>query len=160
MNPEQFLLRVIRPTLKHMGMGGPAAEMLLLGTAMVESNLMWLGQLNNGPAEGLYQMEPATANDIWKSYLAYRPNTTAKVKALMIEAFDRVDQLDMNNAYATAMARLQYWRVSEPLPNIEHITEMARYYKEHYNTHLGKSTIEKSLHHFATAYEVVIRFNK
>jgi hypothetical protein len=158
-NATQFLENVIIPTLDHLELNSKSAQVLLLGTALVESDLMHLVQIK-GIAESFYQIEPNTANDIWCNYLDYRDDLADKVRALMIEAFDRFDQIDGNLFYATAMARIHYLRVPTELPMPENITELATYYKEHFNTHLGKSTVENSIHKFATAYEVVDRFHR
>ena len=64
MNPTQFLKYVITPTLADLDMYSPAAAMLLLGTAVTESNLEYLRQLPDGPALSVYQIEPATARDV------------------------------------------------------------------------------------------------
>jgi len=44
-------------------------------------------------------------------------------------------QLVHNLAYATAIARVIYWRRPEALP--EAAAGLAKYWKDHYNTHLG-----------------------
>ncbi|KAF0118141.1 MAG: hypothetical protein FD149_866 [Rhodospirillaceae bacterium] len=73
-----FVTTVIRPTLLHLGLHSPAAEALLLGTAIQESRLgTYLRQTGGGPALGVYQMEPATHEDIWTNFLAYRPDLAA-----------------------------------------------------------------------------------
>lgn len=161
-NPDQFLKNVIRPVLRDMAQVNPklhsvAAEILLLGTALVESDLSYIKQLENGPAEGFYQMEPATTDDIWDNYLRYKKPLRQNVGMWMIpeNKIDRRDQMDGNVFYATAIARVHYWRVSEPMPNEKDIMGLARYYKKHYNTHLGKSTVEGSLHKFALAADIV-----
>ena len=64
LDPRQFAERVIRPALVKLRLQSPAAEALLLGTAVVESGLSALVQAGGGPALGLYQIEPATHADI------------------------------------------------------------------------------------------------
>ncbi len=44
--------------------------------------------------------------------------------------------------YATAMCRIHYLRVKEPLPDIHPVT-MGSYWKKYYNTELGKGTVEE-----------------
>ena len=61
----QFRANIIRPVLLVIGGESRAAENLILGTALQESNLRYLRQLGDGPARGVYQMEPATHDDIW-----------------------------------------------------------------------------------------------
>lgn len=45
-------------------------------------------------------------------------------------------------AYATAMARLVYYRRPEPLPEAHDLDGLARYWKAHFNTDLGAGTVE------------------
>ena len=51
-------------------------------------------------------------------------------------------------AYACAMARIHYLRKPEPLPAHDDIEGLARYWKEHYNTFLGKGTVEEFVHNY------------
>lgn len=138
LHPRQFRELVIRPVLDSMSMGGDAAEQLLLGTALVESNLEWLKQMGGGPALGIYQMEPATHDDIWRNYIGH--NVKLRNAALQWAPEGTVDHDDMvgNLYYATAMARLQYRRRPEPLPAAGDFLGMAAYWKQHYNTYRGK----------------------
>jgi hypothetical protein len=50
--------QVIYPARNKMGMWSEAAGELVLGTAIVESNLTYLKQHGEGPALGLWQVEP------------------------------------------------------------------------------------------------------
>lgn len=142
---EQLVTEVIEPTLAEMGVGGAAATNLLLGTAAQESRLQYLRQLGGGPALGLWQMEPATYDDHWWSYLRPRP----ELRYAVVEAgglkddIPPVEALKFNLRYAAAMARVHYLRVPEPLPDPDDTPAMARYWKDHYNTHLGHGTVEQ-----------------
>jgi hypothetical protein len=143
LDPEQFRLRVIRPSLTRLGLHSPAAEVLLLGTAISESRLSALAQDGGGPALGVYQIEPATHADIWRNYLAYRPVLSARVLALAAGGLGRPEQLVWNLAYATAMARIVYRRRPEPIPPAGDIPALAAYWKAHFNTAAGKGTAAK-----------------
>ena len=71
-NTKHLRLYIIRPTLQKINLWSEAAENLLLGTAAQESLLgTYLKQNGNGPALGIYQMEPNTHKDIWIHYLNY-----------------------------------------------------------------------------------------
>lgn len=152
LNILQFRLNVVRPVLEAIGSHSAAAENLVIGTALQESNLHYLRQLADGPARGLYQMEPATHDDIWENYLTYRGELAGRVSAFLVPERDRIDQLVWNLAYATALCRVHYRRVPEPLPDATDIGGMAAYWKQHYNTPLGKGTVEE----FAEKYEKAI----
>ncbi len=144
LDPQHFLAYVVRPSLDSIGLWSPAAERLLHGTAITESGLTWLAQKGGGPARGVYQIEPATHDDIWANYLAYRDGLAKRVARLAGE-HPRLDQLAWNLGYATAIARLVYYRRPEPLPHADDLAGLARYWKAHFNTNLGAGTPEDFL---------------
>ncbi len=136
---------VVRPTLDAIGLGGPAAEELMIGTILQESGGgHWLHQLGAGPAIGICQMEPATHDDIWRNFLHSRSDLAGKVQRLMVEAQvgeDGASEMAGNLYYAVAMARLVYARTPEPLPPAGDLAAQAAYYKRHYNTADGAATV-------------------
>ena len=136
---------VVRPTLDAIGLGGPAAEELMIGTILQESGGgHWLHQLGAGPAIGICQMEPDTHDDIWQNFLRFHPSLATKVQQLMIHTrIEDEDWYEMagNLYYAVAMARLVYARIEEPLPAAGDIAAQAAYYKRHYNTADGAATV-------------------
>jgi hypothetical protein len=141
--PQEFLNEVIVPTLELMGLPSRHAAELLLGTALVESRLTYLRQIGGGPALGFYQMEPATHDDIHDNFLRFRPRLKAVIQSIISPTPDLHRQLVTNLAYATAMARVHYLRVSEPLPRSGDVWGFAYYHKKYYNTEKGKATPEK-----------------
>ncbi len=140
-HPDHLLRYVVRPTLEALGLASSAAERLLLGTAAHESGLgRYLRQVN-GPALGIYQMEPATHDDIWRHWLPAYPQLRDQVRAWAADcavAYPPADQLVWDLRYATAMARLHYRRVRDPLPDADDIAALAAYWKTHYNTVRGR----------------------
>ncbi len=138
LDPAQFRRHVIRPALLKRSLHSPAAEVLLLGTALTESGLEHLIQRGGGPALGPYQVEPATHTDIWLSYLAFRPARAARVASLAAGLKPSAAQLVWNLGYATVIARLVYYRAPEPLPAAHDIGALAAYWKAHFNTGAGK----------------------
>src|SRR5262249_50020699 len=102
--PDDFLASIIRPTLLAIDLHSTAAEQLLLGTAMQESDLIHRRQLGDGPARGFFQMEPATHNDIWQSFLRFRQELAGRVTNLLTSPnADKIDELENNDRYACAM---------------------------------------------------------
>lgn len=157
MDEKQLLEHVIIPTLtKIQSNSNESAQVLLLGTAMVESRLVYLHQIGGGPALGIYQMEPATIVDIWDNYLKYRENLAGLIRPLMNEGMSKIEQIKGNLYYATAMARIHYRRVPKPLPQAADAVGMAAYHKEHYNTHLGATDPEESVGWFREAARIVL----
>jgi hypothetical protein len=136
---DQFRAFIVRPTLAFLGLGNPAAENLLVGTAIYETDLeaidQWTGpgDATLGPAFGVYQIEVPTHEDVWTNFLAFRPPLKARVINLLAAQPDRDRQLATNLAYATAIARVIYYRAKEPLPGAADIDGLGAYYKAHYN---------------------------
>lgn len=136
---------VIRPSLEPLGLYSGPAEQLLLGTLAVESDLGYFLQQTNGPALGIYQIEPATHQDIWDNYLAYKNTLAAQIGAMLPVSPDvTIEQLLITDLrYATIIARLVYYRQNEPLPNINDYPAQAAYWKKYYNTEQGKGSVEQ-----------------
>jgi hypothetical protein len=142
---------VVRPVLTALNAHSAAAEVLLLGTAAQESHVTYLRQLGGGPALGIYQMEPATHDDIWDNYLSYRSSVADGVSSYLAPNQPRHDQLIWNLAYATAMCRMHYRRVPASLPAANDVAGLAAYWKAHYNTPLGAGTEEEFIENFDRA---------
>lgn len=145
MRAQDIIEYVIRPTLKHLNLYSESAENLLVGTAAHESRFEYLHQVK-GPAIGLWQMEPGAFKDIFDNYLDYRSELKVKIRNLAAGRFSGTvipaEEMHGNLNLACAMARLQYYRQSEPLPHKDDIAGLGRYYKKWYNTPAGKATPE------------------
>jgi hypothetical protein len=140
--PQAFLDEVILPALAGLELDAnpKAASQLLLGTAIQESNLQFRRQFGDGPARGLFQMEPATHNDIWNNFLRFNEPLSAKVRSFLNGDPQSAATLENNDKYAAAMARVHYRRVPPALPAADDIAAMGAYWKAHYNTPLGAGT--------------------
>lgn len=143
LNPRHFVDLVINPALETLGMHSQAAVELLLGTALQESGLRSLRQAGGGPALGLFQMEPATHDDIHLNFLAFRPDLQDKLRSLC--SLFLPEALAGSLWYSAAMCRLHYYRKAEPLPAAGNIPDQASYWKRHYNTPLGKGSVTEYL---------------
>lgn len=139
MDLKQLHKFVVRPTLDSLGLGGLAAERLVLGTGLTESGLQYISQIPSGIAKGIYQMEKATHDDIWENFLKYKQDLNFKVTCLRLHGseMDGYDELAGNLYYATAMCRVHYLRAPEKLPEADDFEGMAKYWKKYYNTPLG-----------------------
>lgn len=135
---KQLKLYVMVPTLAQIGLYSDSAVNLLLGTCAQESQLgTYLKQIN-GPALGIYQIEPNTHDDVWDNYLKYKGDLGGKV--LAIDSRD-TNNLITNLAYATAIARIIYLRAPDTLPAANDIEGLAKYWKQYYNTPNGKGCV-------------------
>ncbi len=114
------------------------AEQLLLATAIQESHLIHRKQIG-GPALSYFQIEPKTHGDIWDNFLKDRPQLYRKITQLMSQpTANKIKELENNDKYATAIARIHYLRIPAPLPQFNDIPKMAAYWKKYYNTAIGK----------------------
>ncbi len=147
LNDFQLREEIIVEALHHIDAISPAAIQLVLNTAKQESHLKYLKQLEDGPAIGLWQMEPATHNDIYEHYLNFRPELRSRVTSLAIGSREVPDPKQMagNLYYACAMCRVHYLRVKDPLPAADDLHGQAHYWKTHYNTHLGAGHMSEFL---------------
>jgi len=154
MNPRH-LKDLIARVLAKMSLFSTQALDLLLLTAAQESNLKYLKQLGNGPARGLFQMEPDTLADILKNFLAYRPDLFGLVRIFMTRGIPKELDLTGNLLFQIAIARIHYLRVKERIPSRldfpdddagfnEYIMALAQYWKAHWNTDLGAGTAEEA----------------
>ncbi|MCK9821326.1 hypothetical protein [Komagataeibacter oboediens] len=145
LNLPQFKAEIVVPTLNAIGLGGDAAVNLLTGTALVESSLVYLRQVN-GPALGPWQMEPFTEHDIWITFLPDPRLGSLKttMQAMLARDMPHTDQLITNWRYACAMARLKYYRSPDPLPAANDAPGQAHTWKRIYNTSLGAGDVDAS----------------
>lgn len=150
MNQEQlrnFIKRTLTKVSPVMATNN-AVELLML-TAAQESHLgEYIRQLNNGPAMGIFQMEPRTHDDICFRYL----NRKGELKASILRVsncreFDSA-VLEYNLAYSTALARAFYRRFPEALPSATDVEGLARYWKKYWNTELGAGTVEEAVENY------------
>ncbi len=151
-DPRDLRKYVIAPALAALSLDGDAAEELMLGTALQESGAgRRLAQVK-GPALGIWQMEPATHADIWQNFLTGHTGIAIAVHGLMLPKIEPVQQLEGNLYYACAMARLVYYRVSEPLPAAGGLAAQAAFYKTHYNTAAGAASAAEYIANWRAAF--------
>lgn len=144
LDPKDLQYR-IRSELKRLGMWSLAAEYLLLGTAAQESHCgRWLEQMDNGPAVGIFQMEPATYFDVLSNVVPAFERKTGFGKSHFP---DNPEFLKYDINLAIHIARLYYARFSEPLP-FPKVSALGRYWKKYWNTEKGKGTVEEYVKNF------------
>lgn len=140
--PRQFLDHVIRPVLHVMAeaeprMGSPAAERLLLGTAVRESKLRALVQAG-GPALSFFQIEPKTFEWLWRDKVLANPRLGLAIGRFLHHGIAPLDQLAGNQHLAAAICRLRYWVARAPLPAADDVEGLGAYWKDFYNTAEGR----------------------
>lgn len=140
---NQLKNHIIEPVLQDLGLHSKSAVNLLIGVVSVESNWgEYIKQLGSGPACGIFQMEPATRKDIYDNFLKYKPDLLKKLNQFVVPDLDLDYQLICNLAYATALARIHFYRVYDPLPVSNDLDALANYWKDHYNTYKGAGIVQ------------------
>ncbi len=146
MNVDQLRRLIIAPALADLVLLSDDAVELLVFTCANESNGGEYIHQINGPALGIYQMEPATYNDIWQNYIIGNNSLSLQ----LLHNFDAPRMPDEGRMiydlrFATAMARIHYCRVVEELPKRYDVDGMWKYYKKYYNTGLGKADYQEAI---------------
>lgn len=159
MKPEAFRqVRefIVRPALQRCGLWSQAAENLVFGTGLTESQYEWIDQTTPGPgpAYGFWQMEAPTHRDLWVNYLEYNDDlrdTLLRMAGFGVVTIPPVEALHGNLFYGAAMCRVHYRRLKAKLPEAGDAAGMAAYWKQWYNTPAGRGTIAKALPYFQQA---------
>ena len=138
-NKEQ-LRDLIERTLKEVDLYSEDAVNLLMGTAAQESHLGTYIRQINGPALGIFQMEPNTFKDIKVNFLHGKYDLQSKIR-IQMNGEQYAYELEWNLKLAIIYCRLHYLRKPGTLPST--IEGMAAYWKQHYNTYLGAGTEEQ-----------------
>lgn len=111
---------------------------MIFETACVESNCGEYIKQINGPACGIFQIEPNTAQDIIDNYIKYRSRYKDMFDMLYIKTFTLPQNLKYNLSFSVFMCRMFYMRIKESIPNT--VEKRAEYWKKYYNTEQGKGT--------------------
>lgn len=143
---SQFRSLIIEPVLSKLQMYSKEAEELLVFTCAAESLGGTLLHQIQGPAVGIFQMEPNTYTDIWVNYIRGR-NQLATLMALHMgcNRIPDVERMIYDLHFATAMARIHYLRHSGKLPKADDVDAIWEYYKKYYNTEKGKATKDEAI---------------
>lgn len=146
MNCQQLKELVIKPALLDLVMFSDVAMELLVFTCATESQGGSFLKQVSGPALGIYQMEPETYNDIWQNYLKFQPGIMMRLQqSFECNRMPSEDRLIYDLRFATAMARIKYERVKEPLPPAISDASLWNYYKANYNTADGAAEMSESI---------------
>ncbi len=149
-NLKQFRELIIRPSLEAIDLYSPGAEELLVGICAQESlGGYYINQIK-GPADGIYEMEPATHKDIWENFLLKSKIELAQ-KILKTCNFSEVptsSEMITNLKYATIMTRVFFLRFPDPIPASNDIDGIFDLYKRRYNTPLGSATKESFISNY------------
>jgi hypothetical protein len=157
--PEMIAPKQLRELIRHVltVYGGPeyasesAIELLMLTAAQESRCGRFLRQLNGGPARGIFQIEPWVVDDLWENFLQYpknRQERTMFIKAQAGTHHDHEAHLQGNLVYQIVVARLQYFRFSEPIPAADDVGRLAGYWKRYWNTAKGAGTAAEAIENY------------
>ena len=145
-------LDIILPKMKS-----PEAIELLMMTAAQESFCgRYLQQQGCGVALGIFQMEPPTYHDLFDKLIRTHKDINDIVSNTFKVSKETFHISLMGNIpYQIVLARLQYYRFPESIPNQTNYIDinewevaLARYYKKYWNTYLGVATIKETLRNY------------
>ena len=133
MNPYKpaELRSLIQTSLNGLGLYSAEAEELLIATAAQESHLGEYRRQINGPALGIFQMEPGDHDDIWVNFLHYHSKLGDQLHCHQAHG---LAGLLFDDIYATQMARIHYMRCPKALPSATSLNDIWMYYKVNYNS--------------------------
>lgn len=145
MNIDLIRRHIIVPALDMCGINSQERVDLVFFTGAVESLYKTTRQYN-GPARGWFQMEEQTHNDIWDNFLVNRKRHYIADGLHEITSYaGDFKEIENNPFYAAAMCGVHYMRFPEALPIVNDRLSQAVYWKQYYNTYLGKGTIDDAL---------------
>ncbi len=133
-NVEQFRKEIIEVALHKLGVYSDSGlELLTLTCAQESMGGTYIKQIE-GPALGVFQMEPKTHDDLWATFLPNRSDLAYRILgAIYLSTKPPAEFLKYNLLYAAMMCRIRYMTVSEPLPASNDILALARYWDINYN---------------------------
>lgn len=140
---KDFARAVQRPTLYS----EDAVELLMLTAAQETHCGRWVMQIN-GPALGIFQMEPTTHYEIWDKVVRNDEALNQAVDMFFIPSLNWKAQMIGNLPYQIIYARLYFTRTPQPLPPKEDVRAMAVYWKKYWNTPLGKGTVDEAVRRY------------
>jgi hypothetical protein len=123
--PWQADAYILTPALVRLPvkMDSARARVQLLATALQESGLAARRQFNNGPAKGLWQFERGGGCAGVVRHEASRPYMLELCADKQIEctAVAVWNELERDDVFACAVARLLYWTDGYPLPELSDV---------------------------------------
>lgn len=145
-NEEQFRLLFVRRALEFLQIWTAESEELLILTCAQESLGGTYVKQTNGDAAGVYQMERATYDYLWATWLPKHSHYAYKaLQSVYMQTKPPFEMMMDNIYYATIMARLNYLRFADPIPAAHDVKGLAEYYKKFWNTSAGASTVPQAI---------------
>ena len=122
----------------------PQAMEFMLGIACAETALGKTTDKLESQGAGLLQFDQIGFDDALDRGVENKPH----IKAILREEFGiewgwiKFEHLDYSPLLSFIMCRVKLMLIPEPLPELGDIEGQARYWKKHWNSELGKGTVE------------------
>jgi hypothetical protein len=134
-NIHQLRELIIKPSLQQTGLYSPEAELLMIGTALVESNLSFLAQRPTPIARSIWMIEQPTYTDLRIRLIGNKGLAQKILDCLWMDDFPQnYDYLSGNLTAACLFARLKYWFSKEHIPIPGNAQSLAGFWARIYNT--------------------------
>lgn len=148
-NANQLIDLIIKPSLLDLVMYSDKAVQILVFTCALESNGGTYLKDSNGKGLGIYRMKPDTYTDIWQNYINKNQNLLLSLAInFEIGRIPSEDRLVYDLRFATAMARIHYKRILDPLPPSDDPVSMWYYYQRFYNSSDDICPMEKAINKY------------
>jgi hypothetical protein len=133
LNIEQLRELIVRPTLQAINLYSSQAEDLLIGTAIIESDLAYLAQVPHSVARGLWMCEQSTYSDLLYRLNLQKARYERVLTCLGMDALPVKYDYLAGNLYASCIfARLKYLDAPGEIPST--LEEQGRYWSRFYQT--------------------------
>lgn len=157
MKSEVLINDIIAPALKHLahakpGIDSKGAKQFMLAVAAQESHVGVYFRQIKGPAQGIWQVEPATEQDVYENYLGYQTELADWVAKLLPQIMLK-NPLVSCPLYCCGIARLVVYRQPDAMPEFGDRDGMWELYKKYYNSYLGAATQEEWNHNWESYVE-------
>lgn len=124
---------IIKPVLKDLVLYSEDAEELILYTYTIQNPKETFLKHNNDKTLGIYLMSPKIYNDLWQNYIY----SHMQFLLLLTSNFDCIrmpseERLIYDLRFATAMTRLFYARIKDPIPSKTEPLAVWQYYNNHF----------------------------
>lgn len=135
---REFVTEVLKKYSEILGLPlySESAVNLILGTCAQESSFGKYRHQINGPAHGIMQIEERTFEWL-KSVWAPRGAPDVSFEDLIC-----------NDEASIIYARLLYWPKPRALPAPDDVFGLGCYWKDYYNTRLGKGTVQQFVRNY------------
>lgn len=155
--PREEATQLCYDVATYMGIAKDNVARFLLEIAAAESDFGYYVRQVRGPAQSVWQIEPATARDCHERLSKRNPLLYKKILSLRDPNLDEEENVVTNLAYGGALCVGILFLKGIHFDELDTVQKRAMAWKKYYNTYLGKGTLEgycqKVARHLGTKVE-------